>query len=174
MDSSRVVPSGFHFAAPYLQEGDKCKWVKTRRRCRVRAVNYFLIDFESVSFHPEGPENARAVGLSGQYNALPELSLSVPYNPFKVDIFQAAWTVLMLFRDYGGLDDFKAFFKTFCSPRPEERPTAVEALAAFESFVSAMKPRERKYLVWDKTESFHPRIISRSLVRICPLLCRLL
>ncbi len=51
-----------------------------------------------MSFHPEGPENARAVGLSGQYNVMPELSLSVPYNPFKVDIFQAAWTVLMLFR----------------------------------------------------------------------------
>ncbi|KAF8911299.1 hypothetical protein CPB85DRAFT_1435049 [Mucidula mucida] len=63
---------------------------------------------------------------------MPELSLSVPYNPFKVDIFQAAWTFLMLFEDYGGLDDFKAFFQTFCTRRPEDRPSAVEALAAFE------------------------------------------
>ncbi|KAF9018052.1 hypothetical protein BDZ89DRAFT_1021737 [Hymenopellis radicata] len=171
MDSSRVVPSGFHFAAPELQEGDNCKWVKTRRRCRVRPVKYFFIDFESVSFHPEGPENARVLGFFGQYNVMPELSLSVPYNPFKVDIFQAAWTILALFRmvqNYGGLDDFKDFFQTFCSRRPEDRPTAAEALAAFESFVSAMKPRERRYLVWNKEKLFHPRIIQRSLVRICP------
>ncbi|KAF9023699.1 hypothetical protein BDZ89DRAFT_1136560 [Hymenopellis radicata] len=175
MDSSRVVPSGFHFAAPYLQEAcENCNWVKTRRRCRVRPVKYFFIDFESVSFHPEGTENARVLGIFGQYNVMPELSLSVPYNPFKVDIFQAAWTILAFFENYGGLDDFKDFFQTFCTRRPEARPTAAEALAAFESFVSAMKPRERKYLVWDKQEFFHPRIIQRSLVRICPPLNRFL
>ncbi|KAF9023678.1 hypothetical protein BDZ89DRAFT_1136540 [Hymenopellis radicata] len=162
MDSSRVVPSGFHFAAPELQEGDNCKWVKTRRRCRVRPVKYFFIDFESVSFHPEGPENARVLGLFGQYNVMPELSLS------------AAWTILALFRNYGGLDDFKDFFQTFCSRRPEDRPTAAEALTAFESFISAMKPHERNYLVWNKEELFHPRIIQRSLVRICPPLNRFL
>ncbi|KAF9002389.1 hypothetical protein BDZ89DRAFT_1081356, partial [Hymenopellis radicata] len=175
MDSSRVVPSGFHFAAPYLQEAcEDCNWVKTRRRCRVRPVKYFFIDFESVSFHPEGTENARVLGIFGQYTVMPELSLSVPYNPFKVDIFQAAWTILAFFENYGGLDDFKDFFQTFCTRRPEARPTAAEALAAFESFVSAMKPRERKYLVWDKQQLFYPRIIQRSLVRICPPLNRFL
>ncbi|KAF9018036.1 hypothetical protein BDZ89DRAFT_1140269 [Hymenopellis radicata] len=124
----------------------------------------------SLDSYPEGPENARVLGVFGQYNVMPELSLSVPYNPFKVDIFQAAWTILESFRDYGGLDDFKDFFQTFCSRHPEDRPTAAEALAAFESFVSAMKPRERRYLVWNKEKLFHPRIIQRSLVRICPLL----
>ncbi len=97
MDSTRVVPSGFHFAATYLQEGNNRKWVKTRRRCRVRPVKYLFIDFESVSFYLEGQENARVLGVFGQYNVMPELSLSVPYNPFKVDIFQAAWTFLMMF-----------------------------------------------------------------------------
>ncbi len=193
MDSTRVVPSGFHFAAPYLQEGNNHKWVKTRWRCQVRPLKYFFIDFESVSFHPEGQENARVLGLFGQYNAMPELSLSVPYNPFKVDIFQGAWTFLMLFRvsppgpifvdknitdrwhqDYGGLDDFKAIFQTFCARRPEDRPTAAEALAAFGHFVGAMKSRHRKHLVWNKEELFHPRIISRSLVRICPPLNHIL
>ncbi|KAF9018054.1 hypothetical protein BDZ89DRAFT_1074291, partial [Hymenopellis radicata] len=166
MDPSRVVPSGFHFAAPYLRfESNKRKSIKTRRRCRVQPVNYFFIDFESVSFHPEGPEHSRALGLFGQCNIMPELSLTVPYNPFKVDIFQIGCTIFAL---------FMLFFRPLCAPRPEDRPTAMEALTAFEGFVSAMKSRRRKYLVWNKEEFFHPRIVSRALVRICPPLNRFL
>ncbi|KAF8911296.1 hypothetical protein CPB85DRAFT_1561955 [Mucidula mucida] len=103
----------------------------------------------------ESDEPCKLSVLSGQYNVMPELSLSVPFNPFKVDIFAAAWTILAFFENYGGLDDIKVFFQTFCTRRPEDRPTAAEALATFESFVSAMKPRQRKYLVWNKEPPSH-------------------
>ncbi len=45
----------------------------------------------------ESDEPCKLSVLSGQYNVMPELSLSVPFNPFKVDILAAAWTILAFF-----------------------------------------------------------------------------
>ncbi|KAF8911289.1 hypothetical protein CPB85DRAFT_1304579 [Mucidula mucida] len=54
MDPTHVVPSGYHFARSVVRDGHQFKIIKTRKRCQVQL-----------------------------YNDMPELSLSVPHNPFK-------------------------------------------------------------------------------------------
>ncbi len=94
MDSSQVVLGGFYYASSNLQDGNTWKWAKTQQHCWFQPVKYSFIDFKSVSFYPEGLKNAWVLGLFGQYTIMPKLSLSVLFDPFNVDIFAAAWTIL--------------------------------------------------------------------------------
>ena len=51
-------------------------------------MRYYFIDFGLSTDYPEGIDNASDVGIYGQNKTVPELSDTVPYNPFKVDIYQ--------------------------------------------------------------------------------------
>ena len=89
MDSSRVVPSGFHMADMFSQDRPTLDVpIESRHRCRVGPVKYYIIDFGLSSWFPEGHEGALVTGVVGQTKVVPELSDTVPYDPFKVDIIQ--------------------------------------------------------------------------------------
>ena len=92
MDEESVIPNRSHFCRPWTYDGlNRIKdW---RDRCQV-AVNYYYIDFGLSDLYPNGSQNALAVGTSGQIKTVPELSNQVPYNPFKVDIYQLGYTFL--------------------------------------------------------------------------------
>ena len=93
MDESRVVPKGSHFMLPFSQDGVgyNLQW---RHRCTVAPVDYFYIDFGLSMWHPDGHDSAAAIGVVGQLKDIPELSNTVPYSPFKLDICQLGRTIL--------------------------------------------------------------------------------
>ncbi|KAJ7674392.1 hypothetical protein B0H17DRAFT_1241192, partial [Mycena rosella] len=74
MDCTRVIPQSFHFSAPWTQDG----------------VNYGVQSRQWIitSLISASPERTRVLGVFGQDKTVPELSDIVPYNPFKVDIYQ--------------------------------------------------------------------------------------
>jgi hypothetical protein len=45
-------------------------------------------------WYESGHESAWTIGVAGQIKDIPELSDTIPYNPFKVDIFQLGRTIL--------------------------------------------------------------------------------
>jgi hypothetical protein len=93
VDESQVVPKGSHFVFPVSHDEinyNLC-W---RHRCTVTPVDYFYIDFGLSMWHQDGHENATAIGVIGQLKDIPELSATVPYNPFKLDICQLGRTIL--------------------------------------------------------------------------------
>ena|ERR1700683_3197763 len=93
MDETRVVPKGSHFANRESHDGTDSHFT-WRHRCTVSPVDYFYIDFGSSTWHPNGHENAMALGVVGQLKDIPELSDTVPYNPFKLDICQLGRTIM--------------------------------------------------------------------------------
>jgi len=93
MDETRVVPNGSHFARPESHDGTH-HHLTWRHRCTVGPVDYFYIDFGLSKWHPNGHESATAIGIVGQLKDIPELSDTVPYNPFKLDICQLGRTIL--------------------------------------------------------------------------------
>jgi hypothetical protein len=60
----------------------------------VAPVDYYYIDFGLSSWHPNSQDDAVSLGVIGQVKTVPKLSDTVPYNPFKVDIYQLGYTIL--------------------------------------------------------------------------------
>lgn len=85
MDASTLYPSGFHpiykgflldasGPAPHLPRGSA-------------PVTYYLMDFGiSTRFSPDDPSKL-VLGTDGVEDTVPELSKTVPYDPFKVDVY---------------------------------------------------------------------------------------
>jgi hypothetical protein len=91
MDETRVVPKGSHFARPWSHDGTEYN-LTWHHRCRV--AHYHYIDFGLSGWYPYGHDSALAMGVCGQVKTVPELSDTIPYNPFKVDIYQMGYTIL--------------------------------------------------------------------------------
>ncbi|KAJ7037422.1 kinase-like domain-containing protein [Mycena alexandri] len=149
MDATNVIPQGFHFSRPWTRDGVDYG-IEWRARSSVLPVDYFIVDFGLSEYFPEGPQHARAVGKFGQDKTVPELSATVPYNPFKVDIYQLGNVFSDLNKKYPPLaDHFGTFAALMTRPNPEERPTAGQALSTFEAIYSSLSPAdlaERLYL----------------------------
>ena len=88
VDSKKLVPDGDNcFTVPYLTR-DKCRLVTPVVRRAVAPLQYYFIDFESATYYPPEEKNPLCVGTTGQERSVPELSETVPYNPFKLDVYQ--------------------------------------------------------------------------------------
>jgi serine/threonine protein kinase len=93
MEESPVVPKGSHFTDEVTHHGRPgIFWWK--ERCSVKDVQYYYIDFGLSRYYPEGNETATALGYLRGFEEIPELSNTIPYDPFKVDIYQLGRTIL--------------------------------------------------------------------------------
>jgi hypothetical protein len=86
MDPSKVIPNGFHFGSVWTKDGfKKIEW---RERWSVRPVKYYFVDFGLSHRYPGGLTNIMDYGRFGQDRSVPEMSTTVPYDPFKADVYQ--------------------------------------------------------------------------------------
>lgn len=85
MDANAMFPQGFHPVettelpsaegpAPFLPR-------------LLTAVKYYFVDFGISVRIPRDADQKRVLGIDGLDREVPELSSTVPYDPFKVDIF---------------------------------------------------------------------------------------
>lgn len=85
MDANSLYPRGFH---PVLLR--RLPDISSNAPVLSRAqgtVKYYYVDFGiSVCIHFDS-ENRLVVGTLGRDQDVPELSRTIPYDPFKVDIF---------------------------------------------------------------------------------------
>jgi hypothetical protein len=178
MDASRVVPKGSHFIRDFGHDGVNCN-LTWRHRCTVASVQYFYIDFGLSMWHPHGHESAKALGIVGQVKDIPELSDTIPYNPFKFDICQLGRTVLKVIKvsdsttimsfnihtlttnqqEYPDLHVFIPFAEHMAHPNTNDRPSATEALAEFEAIVLTLRRRRLCARIWRHEDTFFERLL---------------
>ncbi|KAK7031837.1 kinase domain-containing protein [Favolaschia claudopus] len=166
MDASRVVPSGWHFSAPWGTEASGYNPIQSVPRYRVSPVEYFIIDFGLSTIFPPGTPlaSAQAVGTLGKYRReIPELSETVPYNPFKVDIYQLGHVIMDLVEKYHGLEVYRGLAKRMMANNPDERPWAAECLDLFQRISAKTNPKapvvERGSRSWVKYAGRQLRIL---------------
>lgn len=88
VDSTKLVPHGdFSFARPYKKE-DWSSFVKSVERRSVAPLKYYFIDFETSRRYSLDEKNPLCLGRFGQVRNVPEMPETVPYNPFKLDVYQ--------------------------------------------------------------------------------------
>lgn len=109
MDPTKVIPKGFHPQRMRTTNGTSYGF-KWKHRSSVRPVNYYIIDFGLSTWFRYRGQNIMSTGVYGQDKTVPELSDTVPYNPFKVDIYQLGGVINKLcdVRDFSSLD--RVFF----------------------------------------------------------------
>ena len=85
MDADPLYPKGFHPASTVL-DASGTRVTHPRRRRDAGGVRYYFIDF-GVSTHFEGPGPHRVTGVVCRDPTPPELSRTIPYDPFKLDVY---------------------------------------------------------------------------------------
>lgn len=99
MDASGMYPRGHHPHLTRLLPDISAKAPFVSRVMARPPVKYYYIDFGiSSKFSPD--EKSRLVyGSLGRDQEVPELSTSIPYDPFKVDIFLIGNALRQMMRD---------------------------------------------------------------------------
>ncbi|KAJ6525996.1 kinase-like domain-containing protein [Mycena capillaripes] len=147
VDPSRMIPGGFHFVCPYLAS-DGVHFLYTihdmKSRTMAGPLQYYYIDFGlSVRF----PSFETRELVTGEYGRLrkhvPEISESVPYDPFKADVRLVGEMIRTEFLlEYTGLDFIIPLVTKLRRHDPARRPDAAEALGLFRRLISKLNETE--------------------------------
>ncbi|KAJ7159791.1 kinase-like domain-containing protein, partial [Mycena filopes] len=149
MDESRIVPTGSHFVRPHTHSGFR-RLFRWNNRCSVGPLDYYYIDFGLSMYFPSGKSTARALGTLRTFRTIPELSDTVPYDPFKVDIYQLGLTMDKIIQTYRALKPFEPVAAAMMNPDPLARPSAAESLAALQNIAGKMSARTLRASMWEK------------------------
>ena len=85
MDAVHMYPLGFHPVHDIFLD-DVTTFAPMIPRLKA-GVKYYFVDYGISSYFPVGSQRELVLGIAGRDQDVPELSNSVPYDPFKVDIF---------------------------------------------------------------------------------------
>lgn len=88
LDATALYPEGFHPHNQYLKRSGLGLAENHLNRADVpSSIRYYFTDF-GISTHFKDPSQPRLVtGIHCQDKEVPELSDTVPYDPFKTDVF---------------------------------------------------------------------------------------
>ena len=75
---------------------ERFKW---KSRWSVRPNHYFVIDF-GMSQRYAQREGVLVLGALGQDRSVPEMSNTVPYDPFPMDVYQFGNMLLKIYKVY--------------------------------------------------------------------------
>ncbi|KZV99363.1 hypothetical protein EXIGLDRAFT_640536 [Exidia glandulosa HHB12029] len=110
-------------------------WPRPRCMCNFR---YYFIDF-GLSTRFEGPGPYLVTGTMGRDQSAPELSETVPYDPFKTDVYMLGNHFLQAFVvTCSNLEFLRPLLVQMTRSNPDARPTAAEALRKLKR--AARKP----------------------------------
>ncbi|KAK6985010.1 hypothetical protein R3P38DRAFT_336570 [Favolaschia claudopus] len=101
----------------------------------------------------KGKDAALTTGTLRTFKTIPELSLTVPYNPFKVNIFQLGLTMHNSIDTYPALKLFRPVADRMTSTDPNDRPEPAESLQELNRIADhwQMTPQKLRAPIVEKT-----------------------
>ncbi|KAJ7471941.1 kinase-like domain-containing protein, partial [Mycena latifolia] len=153
VDPSQMIPGGSHFLDPFkaangvdwLREytGDDSAPYIMKSRTEAGPMHYYYIDFGLSIHFPSFEARGLVTGVEGRHRKhIPEISETVPYDPFKVDVRLVGEMLRREFLwQHTGLDFIIPFVRRLRRHNPARRPDAVKALAQFRRLVSGMSKK---------------------------------
>ncbi|KAG6827260.1 hypothetical protein H0H93_015740, partial [Arthromyces matolae] len=159
MVDGSLIPEGFHFVSHETYDGVH-RWKVWLERSSVESLRYYYIDF-GLSRRYSTNVGVLDVGILGQDQSYPERSATIPYDPFKTDIYQLGkWILGMVevgFKNkaaaiahvhqaYDGLEFFSKIGDAMTRKIPEDRASISDML----TMIDGLKPRKLKRRVWAK------------------------
>ncbi|EMD34377.1 hypothetical protein CERSUDRAFT_117250 [Gelatoporia subvermispora B] len=158
MDGNAMFPSGFHpirdLALPDYSSDAPCY-----PRSEV-PVRYYYVDFGISVYIPPDRHPKLSVGADGRDQEVPELSVDVPYNPFKVDIFIIGNLFRREFHDkFSNVDFLSPLIACMIQTDPAQRPDAREALLRWQQIRAKVSLAKRKWRLRSRDEAWSEAIV---------------
>ncbi|KIJ43467.1 hypothetical protein M422DRAFT_30896 [Sphaerobolus stellatus SS14] len=97
MDSSNLIPEGFHYASDERHDDLTLISFRGRSRKAVAPVQYYFIDFGLSRHFKSFEDRIYLEGRVGQNKEVPEFIKDIPFDPFKLDIYQFGAVISSLF-----------------------------------------------------------------------------
>ncbi|OSX61727.1 hypothetical protein POSPLADRAFT_1144317 [Postia placenta MAD-698-R-SB12] len=157
MDGRPLYPHGHH-PVRYGYSRDGASELAPLARID-HPVRYYFIDF-GLSTHFAPGVSPSVVGAAGRDKEVPELSLDVPYDAFKVDIFAMGNLYdKELVQKYQGLEFLQPLIDVMKQRDPERRPSAEQAFRSFEGIRSTLSNASLRWRLRPRTESMSERVL---------------
>ncbi|KZV99372.1 hypothetical protein EXIGLDRAFT_234212 [Exidia glandulosa HHB12029] len=149
VDYSSLYPRGVR-AHPHhsAQAEDMSNLPFPRRRCRANPqARYYFIDFGISTRFPATAVGPRVItGGHGRDRGPPELSNTVPYDPFKLDVYILGnYFRTSYILEYTNLDFLRPVVEAMTQKNPDDRPTIDDAL---KMLVDATRKRNGLAFRW--------------------------
>ncbi|KAI0039018.1 hypothetical protein FA95DRAFT_1504750 [Auriscalpium vulgare] len=159
MDASAMFPKGFH---PIDQASLPDMSAIAPSRSRLSAgVKYFFVDYGISSEFPldSNPASRLVVGTLGRDQEPPELSDTVPYDPFKLDIFVLGNVFRREYYEVAvNLGFLRPFVLAMTNPDPNMRPPAQELLEQWRLMRRSFPAVSRHWRIRPRQESAIERL----------------
>ena len=173
MDAKPLYPGGYH-PVRLGYTPDALYPVSALPRAG-RSVHYYYIDFGVSSWFQPGA-SPYVIGDVGRAE-VPELSETVPYDAFKVDIYALGSVyfkefgnvspisrlfvmVLTLSQKYKNADFLEPLIELMKQERPQERPTAEQALEAWQRKRATLSESLFRWRLVPKSEQAIERVVN--------------
>ncbi|KAI0700981.1 kinase-like domain-containing protein [Cerioporus squamosus] len=160
MDARPLYPEGYH---PVRQNYTADALYRTSPLSRTdRPVRYYIIDFGlSVQF-PKGA-SPYVVGDVGRDTEVPELSETVPYDAFKVDVMSLGNLFYKEFYQlYNSMDFMEDLLVLMRQPQPEARPTMDQVLGTWKHIKTTFHPSLYRWRLGSKSEPAIERMFNNT------------
>ncbi|EIW62127.1 uncharacterized protein TRAVEDRAFT_27493 [Trametes versicolor FP-101664 SS1] len=163
MDATAMNPSGYH-PLHWRMLPDTVTPAPTLPRSSV-PVTYYLIDFGiSTRFSPDDPSKL-VVGTKGLETTVPELSATVPYDPFKTDIYILGALFRQEFLDkYSNVGMLAPLIASMTVKDPAARPDAAAALEAWRLMRKQTAAGHRQWRAKGRDESLLGSVLRDALL----------
>ncbi|KAJ7829247.1 hypothetical protein B0H13DRAFT_2372704 [Mycena leptocephala] len=129
-EESCLIPKGSHWCYPDSHSGFTGNFFSWKNCC--------------------GKESARITATLRTFRMIPELSLTVPYNPFYVDVFQIGLAMSQIIDVYPDLEDFRIVAASLTVDDPHARATLEDALKQLNCVCDQISPSLRRKRIWEK------------------------
>ncbi|KAI0040984.1 hypothetical protein FA95DRAFT_1683498 [Auriscalpium vulgare] len=160
MDASAMFPRGFHpISQSFLADMSEVAPSYSRLSS---GVKYYFVDYGISSEFPldSDPASRLVVGTLGRDQEPPELSHTVPYDPFKLDVFVIG---NVFRREYyetaANLDFLRPFVLAMTNSDPNMRPPARELLEQWRLMRRSYSAVSRHWRIKTRGESMLERVI---------------
>ncbi|OCH90630.1 hypothetical protein OBBRIDRAFT_825818 [Obba rivulosa] len=151
MAADAMYPLGFHpILSRRLPDGKTTAPYLPRSAV---GVKYYYIDFGISAYIPPDKRPKLVTGFLGRDREVPELSATIPYDPFKVDIFIIGNVLRKVFHDaFSNLGFLLPLIDHMTQTDPTNRPTAEEALREWETIKSHLGFVQRRWRLKPRVE----------------------
>ncbi|GBE79228.1 hypothetical protein SCP_0204250 [Sparassis crispa] len=159
MDVNALYPQGFHPVNDlFFPDGLTPLPYHSRTDA---PITYYYIDFGISVVIPPDVHPKLALGDNGRDQEVPELSLTIPYDPFKVDSFIIGNVLRHEFRDkFSNVDFLIPLIESMTRTDPHERPDAARALTEWQNIRCKLGYMQRRWRLRPRGETWLWKVIS--------------
>jgi len=165
MDGRTMFPKGCHPQSTAQLPSGRYISNKSPSRTAAGGVRYYFIDFGIAT---QGEDSS--LGLLGQERA-PELSDTVPYDPYKLDVYILGMMYQhFLVEEFSGVEFLTPLIDYMTDQCPDKRPSAAEAFNRFKGIKSKMSEYQLSQRLHPLTPESTPiRLAKDAYYRLCDL-----